>query len=344
MINIAVHMRMTGLQVSNEDVDSRKTAAAALAAAWDKLRDPGLIIVKAAEIAGALGGEGTPSASLGAEVEGAVQSHGHASAFLQSERPLEVGICAGVAALNLIEPEPGTTGWHVADIFATALWSTLAFQAPLADAKREALRSEVLEAARARSVKSAELARQRTAVNDFGNFAIAPGEEPKVTTNFKEATSATIEALRRNAALDREELDFLWWAMLGHSRLLGRQLSALEETVRLVAAGIEAAQHLRRFPCEVHRDLVLRTLDADPELDLPGVLAAVGAGRSVLGDKFADGIVPRAPGAFPLLHALASGSTSADGAAIRRRASEWGGRALLEASLVRLQSIGPGGL
>lgn len=343
MSNLAVHMRIASLQVSNEDVNTRQAAVSELAEAWGKLKTVANIVVKASEVAHALGGDGIPVEPLGVEVERAIQKH--ASAFLYSERPLEVGICSGVAAIELLSAAPGISGWTTADIIAATLWSALDFQSALEEGKRALLRAAVLERARSRSSEVSESSRQRSDVSDFGELTIAIEDEAKVTSNFKKATQATITALRRNAALDREELDFLWWVQLGRSRLLNRPLTSINEPVRLVAAGIEAAGHLRRLPCEIHRDVVLRTLDADPELDLTGLIAAVGNDREALGSPYVSGIVAQAPTAFPLLHALATGSTLADGAKVVRKSSDWGSRALLEAGLARLcANNGPGTL
>ena len=93
--NIPVHLRITGLTPSNDDVDSRRLAVADLAKTWGKVKDVDLIVAKAAAIAVSLGGDGNPTAELGTEVQGAVQKH--ASAFLYEDRPLEVGVCAGMA-------------------------------------------------------------------------------------------------------------------------------------------------------------------------------------------------------------------------------------------------------
>jgi len=343
MSNLAVHMRIASLQVSNEDVDTRQAAVLELAEAWGKLKTVANIVVKAAEIAHALGGDGIPVEPLGLEVQCAIQKH--ASAFLHSERPLEVGICSGMAAIDLLSPSPvNDSGWTFPDIFAAALWSALDFQSPLEDGKREALRIAVFEVARSRTLKASEVSRLRSEVNDFGELTVAVDAESKVSSNFKKATNLTITALRRNAALDREELDFLWWVQLGRSRLLNRALARINEPVRLVAAGIEAASHLRRLPCEVHRDVVLRTLDADPKLDLADLIAAVGSDRDALGSPYGSGIVAQAPAAFPLLHALATGSRSADGSKVSRTSGDWGARALLEAGLAQMCVTGPGKL
>ena len=341
MNRAAVHMRIVSLNPTNEEVDACKAAAAKLSKTWGRSRNKAVMLEKASQIAAALGGDGTPPETLGSEVEGAIQSH--ASAFLYTERLLEVGICAGIGAMNLLAGPANSTGWANADALAGALWSALGFQLPLEDDRREALRKEVLDTAQSRTMETAEGARQRTSVSDFGQFHITEGNRTQVPSNFKRATGATIDALRRNAALDREELDFLWWSQLGRSKLLDRSLSEINESVRLVALGIEAVRHLRHLPCEVHRDVVLRALETNPESDLNELITMIGEDRTALGTAYgtADSVVGRAPDVFPLLSALAAGSTSGDGAGVKRPASEWGARALLEGALVKLFSTGP---
>ena len=246
MDRLPVHMRITGLSVSNEDVDSRRKAITQLSTAWGKNKGASAIVAKVAEIAAALGGDGTPPAALSTEIEGAVQKH--ASAFLSSERPLEVGVCSGMAALSIMSTTPGTNGWTIADVYSNALWSALSFQPVLQEEKREALRSEVLDRARVRSLESAEKAREREEVPDVQDLEAVIDDESKVATNFKKIVAGVIEPLRRNAALDREELDFLWWAQLERSRVLRRRLADIPEATRLVTMGIEGATLLRRLP------------------------------------------------------------------------------------------------
>ena len=113
------------------------------------------------------------------------------------------------------------------------------------------------------------------------------------------------------------------------------QLNSMTEPLRLVASGVEAATHLRRLPCEVHRDIVLRTLDKDPVLDLKKLLQAIGADRDKLGASFADGWATQYPTVFPLLNALATGASDGQSDAIKRPTSAWGARALLEAGMMR---------
>lgn len=337
MDNISVHMRITGMVPTNEDVDSRRAAASALSSAWLKIKDASKIVSKSAEIAEALSGDGTPSEQLGTEVQKAVQKK--ASAFLYTERPLEVGVVAGMAAVSMLSSEPDGNGWTVADVYSNALWLALAFQPALQDEKRENLRQEVLNLARRRSVASAEKARERGTVPDMGALTVEI-EGESVTNNFQDAALSTIHALRRNAALDREELDFMWWSLLARSRLVGRPLGAISEPLRLVASGIEATALLRRLPAEVHRDLVLRTVDVDPELDLVGLLADIGDHRERLVSGIVVNNVEAHPTVFPLLNAISTGAADGPNSDVRRPASIWGARALLEAALTRMISTG----
>lgn len=342
MSGLAVHMRISGLSVSNEDVDSRLKAVTQLAAAWGKIRVPTDIVAKAAQIATALGGDGTPPASLSDEVERAVQKH--APAFLSSERPLEVGVCAGMAMLSIMAGKPGTSGWTHIDLYSNALWLALAFQPALQEVKREALRRDVLDRATERSLESANKARERDSVPEVQDLDVTLNDESKViTTNFKKVVSGIVDPLRRNAALDREELDYLWWAQLDRSRILGQPLSNIPEATRLVTMGIEGASLLRRLPADVHREIVLRTIDADPELDLGELVEVIGESRAQLAARVPANVTS-APAVYPLLNALVTGSAVGDGGRERRKASTWGSRALLEAALARLAFEGPGRL
>lgn len=227
----------------------------------------------------------------------------------------------------------------MADIWAAALWSALGFQPALPDAKREALRAEVLNAARIWSMRQAESARVRVTVKDFEEFVVT-GEADGGSGAFKRATLDTIDALRNNATLDREELDFLWWALLGRSRVLGRTLGAISEPTRIIAMGIEAAELLRRFPAEVHRDIVLRTLDANPSMRLADLIQNIGDDAPALRGVFDNDVVKRNPSVFPLLCAIVGGAAPPNGAMLTRNVEEWGGRALLEAALVKLETEG----
>lgn len=340
MNNIAVHMRISGVTVNDNDVESRNAATIILKAAWLKEKDPIKIVSKAVEVALSLGGKEMPPQSLGNEVQAAIQKK--SPSFLYDERPLDVSVCSGMAMLSILDSNPVGAGWSINDVYAIALWSALSYQPVLSAERRENLRREVLTAAFDYSSVSAEKARERSLVPDPTDLKIEIDSESGVTSNFKEAIVKTIVALRTNAALDREEIDFLWWSQLGRSRLLDKQLSDISEPTRIVAAGIEAAMMLRRLPCEVHREIVLRSLDQDPQLDLVELLEIIGQDRLVLSSSIIKSMVIAYPTVFPLLNAMVTGEIDEVGSSIKRHVSEWGGRALLEATFARMMAQGGG--
>lgn len=339
MKSLALHMRISTMSPTDDEVDSRREAGTALASAWSKAKGVAPAIARAQQVAAALWCDFPPS-DLAVEVETAVQVH--SSSFLASDRPFEVGICAAVAVSGMLDSKINIEGFSQTDLFATALWSALSFQPPLQDAKREAMRVEVLEGVLARAMKASDLSRTRTMVDDFGAFTVVDGDEARTNTNFKKATGDTIKALRRNAALDREEIDFLWWTLGARSRVLKKPLQSIDEPVRAVVAGIEAAQYLRRLPCEVHRELVLRSLDVNPSLNLNALIAALGESREKIAAAYSETADATAqPLVFPLLNAIYTGALDADGASIERSSEDWGARALLEAGLLRMTATGP---
>jgi hypothetical protein len=339
MKNLALHMRISTLGPTDDEVNSRRAAGTDLAATWAKGKTIGIAFERAQQVAAALWSD-VPPGTLAAEVQAAVQAH--SSSFLANDRPVEVGICAAVAVTGMLESKSSVDGFTQVDAFATALWSALSFQPALQDAKREAMRVEILEGVRARAMEASELSRARITVDDFGAFSVVDGDQAKTTANFKKATGDTIKALRRNAALDREEIDFLWWTLVARSRVLKKPLQAIDEPVRAVVAGIEAAKHLRRLPCEVHRELVLRSVNANPSLNLNALIAALGESREKIAAAYSDAADATAqPLVFPLLNAISTGVLDADGASIERSSEDWGARALLEAGLLRMSATGP---
>ncbi|WP_407714696.1 GTPase-associated system all-helical protein GASH [Comamonas testosteroni] len=330
MNKLATHMRIAALNVSNEEVREREQAIESLFSAWQSLDDAGQLIAKAADIANCLHGNGMPSAQLGEEVEAAIQVNG--PAYVYAERPLDVGVCAALVALQMVTTDDERTGASTRDLFAATLWSALAYQAPLGEGRRETLRSELLEACRERCVAAANAARERHDIDEFDDAKTYDG-----IGAVKDVASAAIASLKKNALLDREELNFLWWVQLQRSRLLKKQFVQISEPVRLVACAIEGAKYLAALPAEVHRELVLRNLDADIKLDHEALLEEFGADCGTLNATFgAVDIVQQMPTAFPVLYSLGNGVPESDCSKVPRPSSEWAMRTLLEAAIVEL--------
>ena len=210
---------------------------------------------------------------------------------------------------------------------AVALWSALSFQKPLAEQRLEDVRAELLHSARCAGLNLARESRlRRTPPNSASPIV-------------------QIRSLRRNAVLDREEIKVLRWTLADESRLLGRPYAELrrDESVAL-ARGLELGLLVTEFPGFEHYKLASRDVAPGHEIDLGGLLDALGEDRYALAAPF-DGNANIEPYAavFPLLTALREGQTGHADSAERRSLADWCGRALLESAIVRRSQASGGG-
>jgi hypothetical protein len=291
---------------------------------------------------------GKLSVALTTTIEGAIRKK--STAFVADKRELEMLVCGMSGALKAISDNSARPHGRIStsNVLSFGLWSALSFQKPRKESKVEQLRDELLQAAQSHCLAIARDSRQRIKVPD-PEFKEAPKKkegEPEtpfdasaVNDGLKPFKNA-IADLRSNAAVDREEIDLLWWVMSDWSQLLGRRFSDEKSNVAsaAVASGLEAGRMIRRAPAEAHRHLVLRNVKAGKELSLQELLTAIDAERAALAPTEAQTYISQCPAVFPLLAALHTGAASDSRAKIKRPLSEWAGRALLESSIAHLCS------
>ena len=187
----------------------------------------------------------------------------------------------------------------------------------------------------------AERSRKRAAVPEIGPLAL-PEAQPtggRANTAYRKATEPLVKALRENAELDREELEFLWWTIEDWSEALDGRLSDADPLVRAVVAGIDGALKLRRLPTSGHRNVVLRGVPAGGPTALMALLVALGDRRATLAKSIDANRVGQAATVFPLHAAIATGDAERAGADIQRDARDWGGRALLEGGILQVAAL-----
>ena len=273
-----------------------------------------------------------PGSYVGA-IEGAIKKQ--SESFVRDGRDLEMSVCAMIAVVHAIQVGGKVdAGWAVADVMATALWSGASFLPASPEPKLEELRSQAIAAAKQRILESSLDTRIRHEVSDFGQF----GDERLDAEAFRAATAGSIDALRYNAALDREELDILWWVLADSSIVLEKPLASLSPETRAIATGIELGAHLRGLPSQSHRNLSARGVDEAEPMSLTGVVDALGDDRIALAASFASkALVDDAASVFPLLNGIRAGSSASAGAEVPRSLREWCARALLERAVLRMQ-------
>lgn len=336
---MAKYVRIFWPDPKDEDVVRRNTAVTALQAWISAFQDTWSAIRLSSALADSVA-DGKARDVFATRVEKAIVDAGSA-AFVREKHDLEIIVVALVTALELVRRDPDGSGWMPADALAAGLWSALSFQAPVAEEPLELLRQELLVAARERTMLIAERARRRAPVPEIGPLSI-PENQPtgtRANTAYRKATEPLVKALRENAELDREELEFLWWKAEDWSESLDTPLSDAAPLVRATVAGLDGSSKLRRLPASGHRNVVLRGVPAGHPATLAVLLTALDGHRAALANSIDAERVGGSPTVFPLLAAISTGEAACPGADIERGARDWGSRALLEGGILQVATL-----
>ncbi|REF89560.1 hypothetical protein DES32_0785 [Methylovirgula ligni] len=339
MADVATHVRIFEPDPSDDFVTKRLAIVDDLADKFIENNDVDALISIVQGIANACLKGGSMPESLTVLVEAAVREQ--STSFVRTGNELQLLALAMLALDKVIAgAEPDRSSISIYDLLAFSTWLALGFQPVRAEPKIEALRSELLGNARSLCLRSAARSRERLVVDDIklDKFAQDSADAaPKLTA----AINPPIHALQENAILDREEIDFLWWALSDYSTLAEARLSTLSPPVAALAAGVEAAEKLRRIPAEAHKHIVLRHVRQHPPLTLSGLIENIGANREIFASTYENASVRKFPEVFGLLAALDQGQ-AAKGPAEKLSLEDWAVRALLEAGLLHIVGLLPG--
>lgn len=330
-MNMARYVRIFNLQPSDELVEKRSAAIEGLCKAYLAEEAPLGALQLAADLVRGVQ-EGKLPGTLSKHTASIIAAH--SPSFSIEDGELEALVCSLAAVLKcLAEMDAGDAGFDAHDALACALSSGLEFQQPLAEARLEALRKEVLEAALSHWTRRAEEIRERV---EFESSADAEEEENEGEEPLDTLRSA-VDALRRNADLDREEIDLLWWVLADWSSLLRTHFSRRNDLAGFVAGGLEMARKLRHLPAESHYQITLRFVPADSDCTLSGLIDATAADMGALrpGLEQLKALVQNYPSVFPLLSSLVSGQATVSTNDDVHPYSIWVRRVLSEATLAR---------
>ena len=335
-MDVARFVRIFEPDPSDDFVAKRKTAIRQLKTLFLKQSNARKLMNLASETFGVFQDPPMVPKSHARAIEGAIKKQ--SESFVRDGRELEISVCAMIAVVHAIQGDGKVSeGWAIADVLAMAVWSGASFLPTNPEPKLEELRSQAIAAAKQRVLGSSLDTRARRSVPEFGQF----GDDALDAEAFGKATGATIDALRYNAALDREELDMLWWVLGDTSNVLEKPLASLSPETRAIVSGIELGALLRGLPGQSHRNLCTRGVGEAEPMTLPGVLEALGDDRMTLAASFAnETLVDEVASVFPLLNGIRAGSSALAGSKVVRPLKEWCARALLERAVLRVQYPG----
>jgi hypothetical protein len=339
MTEIAKHIRIFEKNPTDDLVEKRTAAIKELAANFGKISQVTEILRLASDLAAAATAKGALPDARANEIESLIRTQ--SSSFVREGQELQLLTCSLLAALQYIDASGPSKGqWTRPDVLAIGLWSALSFQKPRSESRIEQLRSELIERSRALVMNSSSKARDRESVPDPSPKVTAGDTPDKVAEQSRKAIKQAVDVLRTNSALDREELDLLWWVLSDWSTLLGQKLSSTPPAIAAVFAGVETAQFMRRLPHEAYKHVVLRNIDAQHSMSLEKLIEGLGDQCKVLATRFRDDEnLSACPRVFPLLTAICSNNASGPEAKVARSIEDWGSRALLESSILHIATL-----
>lgn len=332
MVDVAKHIRIFDKQPSDDLVDKRSIIVSAMAEKILKFKSYEDHFSLVEDIAKALESEEFPlPAKRAGEVEEAIQAQ--SSAFTREGQPLQMITCLMLAVLKTIDgSQISTNGWGKPELLASAVWLGLSLQKPCVETRMEALRSELLNTSRDFVAKASDMSRKRIIVPDPTVKIADLTDATKVADSIGKGLSKSIESLRQNAALDREELDLLWWTLSDWSTIQGQPFSRLDVRVAAITAGIEGAALLRRLPSVGHKQLILRHVKDDEILAIAMLMESLREKKQAISASVPQSQIAKAyPRVFSLLSGLFGELSAGESLGLR----DWGARAMLEATVLR---------
>ncbi|KAA0950160.1 hypothetical protein FQ186_16860 [Pseudomonas sp. ANT_H14] len=337
MASIASHVRIFDANPADDLVAKRTSAVKELATLFQRSVVVGTTLNFCDELVESLNLKSELGERLAEVVEIAISNS--AKAFIADGKTLELRVCGMLGALQAVTGQKSRgSAVTTSDIFSLGLWCGLTFQSPIPEPRFEALRVEVLKNSQAYASARAALSRERVPVPKVQIQVPDIYDPVQLKSALKDGVETANSALRANAAVDREEIDLLWWVLTDWSDILNHRFSTAQNpTASAIAAGIEAGSMLRRMPEDTHRHLVLRHVNGAKLMSLNELIKALGKERELIISAIED--IEHIKGfnnIFPLMNAIISDDSKHPNAKQKRSLEEWATRALLERTLIRI--------
>lgn len=325
MVDVAQHIRIFEASPTDDFVTKRKAAIKEISSKLIASRNFRDLLEMANAVVIAARFDKDLALELANEATAAIKKQ--SQAFVQEGRALELSTCILLAAITALESRAKTKVLNARDFLSVGIWLGMSMQPESENLRIEALRAELLDVARQYALKAAKDERARSEIGEIPDLTEDKGNLATVLSSLKE----TVQTLSTNAAIDHEEIDFLWWSISSWSTSLKRQYSEAEPYVAALALGIDGARRLRRMPLEYHKELILRRLpDADP-IEMEALAKVLGEDRQSLIDSIPGHSVAKSnPEVFPLAFTILTGESPPNGPRQALEVSDWTKRAMLE--------------
>jgi hypothetical protein len=258
-------LRIADLQPSHEKVKKRSESAKELTRLISKREHRDLLL---ACIQGIVVGFDGPlfkqeSIAVG-QIYKAINDRDATLPFDLKENALELRAVAGIAVGELLttHASPQNTPAGDADLAAMSLSASLGSR-PDATDKHIRWMLETVHNAAVNVLRSAAGARRKRSTDAFETLADLqqPAEVTDLWNEIMPAIKSAIQEVREQEAINREELETLWWMFAAFSESEGKPLADLGALGAALIAGIELAQRVLLPPSASSAAMIKRAVE-----------------------------------------------------------------------------------
>lgn len=341
MSNTPKYIRIFNATPDDDYVTKRMAAIKAIEDGFKKLKNLDELMSLGNDLASAFLNEGRLPDSIFGTVEKALSKV--SSSFDAEDEVLQMRTCALIGVLEYlskIQTISAPLQLTTSDVVAASLFSSMSFLKPdTGKPKLDELRVEIIRECERLCGRGSVVARERLQVN--GLTTITAGAD--ITTNNKsiiQAINPIIKALITNAALDREEIDILWYILDGKSDTVNLNISELNPAQAAIVKGLEISTLLRRLPSSAHFKIAEHSSTDTSELSVSELLTEIGDKLPVLSGYLSGYTqLETFPNIFPLLNSIKNNKVESSGSDIKRSLTDWTCRSLLEGSLLNFNKF-----
>lgn len=336
MTDIAVHIRIFEQAPTDDFVIKRTKVIGELHKLYAKIAPQDEILELASVLAsGFIDIDSLPIGYV-EQIEGVIKKE--SPSFVREANQLQIFTCMALGVLSYIDGASANHGNLTrVDLLSACVWSALSGQNNHDKPKIETLRSELLEKSRQQVTGTAIRSRQRISVSKLSVGTMPDTAKPQeIAEAINKAAAKPIDALVANAALDREEINCLWWSLSDWCEMLDVNYSSLSAETAIIISAIELSHILRKFPIETHKHLVFRraTVDNKP-ITLKTVTGRMKNEKAKISEFYGDeNYATSYPTIFPLISGVISKPPVVP-LGLKLRMTDWGARALLEGAILK---------
>lgn len=241
------YLRIAEAKPSDDTVTKRKSAATELLSTLSGTDDPALLAAATAAVVVGLDTDSADESPIVAPAYEAIRKHAPATPSSWREIPLDLRACTAIALGELIAGMEKTKTRKPAALAAALTVASRGVRAPSQERYVELMLADLVSSAQ--SGLSALAAKNRAR----GEWTQSTGRKmptaellasPELTAAYIKTlitdSDAKVDQLRREIALDREELDTLWWLHGGASTSFdNRPFASLPRGDAALAAAVE---------------------------------------------------------------------------------------------------------